>query len=322
MREETMMTERHVVLGASGGTGSAVVRALAEAGAQVRAVNRRGDAPVPDGVERLAADVSTIEGARSAVAGAGVVYHCAQPEYVRWAQDFPGLNRTIANAAEAEGAKLVFADNVYMYDPAAGPISESSPPMSTTTLGRLRQEMADELLERHRQGRLRVAIGRSSDYYGPFGTGTFLGDRLFEAILAGRKAQWMSSLDIPHTCSYLPDMGRALVTLGRRSEADGRAWILPAAEPLTGAAFIERAGRIAGTTPKAGVITPTMTRIAGLFVPLLRSYREMTYQWTTPFVLDASAFQETFGPFEVTAHDDALAATIDWFRAEAAETAA
>lgn len=316
------MGERHVVLGASGGTGSAVVRALSDVGAEVLAVNRGGDAPVPDGIERLAADVATPEGARAAVAGASVVYHCAQPEYVRWAQDFPGLNRTVADAVEAEGAKLVFADNVYMYDPAAGPISESSPPMSTTALGRLRQQMADELLERHREGRLRVAIGRSSDYYGPFGTGTFLGDRLFEAILAGRRAQWMSTLDVPHTCSYLPDMGRALVTLARRPEADGRTWILPAAEPLTGAAFIERAGLIAGTTPKAGVITPTMMRMAGLFVPLLRSYRDMTYQWTTPFVLDASAFQEAFGPFVVTAHDDALAATIDWFRANTAEEAA
>jgi nucleoside-diphosphate-sugar epimerase len=241
---------------------------------------------------------------------------------VRWTAEFPALNRAVADATEAEGAKLVFADNVYMYDPAAGPISESSPPITTTTLGRLRREMGEELLERHRQGRLRVAIGRSSDYYGPFGTGTFLGDRLFQAVLAGRKAQWMSALDVPHTCSYLPDMGRALAILGERPDADGRAWILPAAEPLTGAAFVERAGRAAGTSPQPGVITPTLMRMAGLFVPLLRSYREMTYQWTTPFELDASAFEEAFGPFEVTPHDEALAATVTWFRERAVTRAA
>jgi len=311
-----MGSELHVVLGASGGTGSAVVRALVEAGQRVVAVNRGGDAPVPDGVARLAAELATADGARAAVAGASVVYHCAQPEYVRWAAEFPGLTRTIADAVEAEGAKLVFADNVYMYDPGAGPISESSPLISTA-LGRLRQEMAEELLQRHRQGRLSVAIGRSSDYYGPFGTGSFLGERLFEAIVAGRKAQWMSTLDVPHTCSYLPDMGRALVTLGMRPDADGRPWILPAAEPLTGAAFIERAGHVAGTSPKPSVITPMVMRVAGLFVPLLRSYREMTYQWTTPFVLDASAFERTFGPFAVTGHDEALSATVAWFRGTA-----
>ena len=65
-----------------------------------------------------------------------------------------------------------------------------------------------------------------------------------------------------------------------------------------------------------------MMRMAGLFVPLLRSYREMTYQWTTPFVLDASAFEEAFGPFEVTPHDEALAATVTWFRERTAARAA
>jgi hypothetical protein len=34
-------------------------------------------------------------------------------------------------------------------------------------------------------------------------------------------------------------MGRALVTLGERDEADGQVWHLPAAEPLTGRQFLE-----------------------------------------------------------------------------------
>ena len=39
-----------VVLGASGGIGSAVTRLLAEQGKPVRAVNRSGQMDVPDGV--------------------------------------------------------------------------------------------------------------------------------------------------------------------------------------------------------------------------------------------------------------------------------
>jgi nucleoside-diphosphate-sugar epimerase len=38
--------ELHAVLGASGGTGSAVVREVAQRGHQVRAINRGGDADV------------------------------------------------------------------------------------------------------------------------------------------------------------------------------------------------------------------------------------------------------------------------------------
>jgi nucleoside-diphosphate-sugar epimerase len=78
-----VVASTHVVLGAAGGTGSAVVRELAARGLRVRAVTRRGAADAPDGVEQLAADVGTAEGARQASEGAAVVYHCAQPPYTK-----------------------------------------------------------------------------------------------------------------------------------------------------------------------------------------------------------------------------------------------
>jgi nucleoside-diphosphate-sugar epimerase len=78
----------HVVLGAAGGTGSAVVRELAARGLGVRAVTRRGAADAPEGVEQLAADVGTVEGARCACGGAAIVYHCAQPPYTKWPELF------------------------------------------------------------------------------------------------------------------------------------------------------------------------------------------------------------------------------------------
>jgi nucleoside-diphosphate-sugar epimerase len=62
-------------VGASGGIGSAVVRELAPRGLKVRAVTRTGAASVPEGVEHVAADVGTIDGARRACEGASVAYH-------------------------------------------------------------------------------------------------------------------------------------------------------------------------------------------------------------------------------------------------------
>jgi NAD(P)-dependent dehydrogenase (short-subunit alcohol dehydrogenase family) len=63
------MSELHVVLGATGGAGRAIVEALAGAGHETRAVNRAGDAAVPNRVAAQAADVSTDAGARAAVQG-------------------------------------------------------------------------------------------------------------------------------------------------------------------------------------------------------------------------------------------------------------
>jgi len=55
-------------------------------------------------------------------------------------------------------------------------------------------------------------------------------------------------------------------------------------------------------------------RVAGLFSPMIRAYAEMLPQWTAPFTVDASAFLDTFGPFDVTPNRDAIAATVAWFR--------
>ena len=75
----------HVVVGATGGAGGAIVTELAGRGHRVRAVSRKPAAGLPEGVEQLAADAADPAQARKACQGATVVYHCAQPPYQRWA---------------------------------------------------------------------------------------------------------------------------------------------------------------------------------------------------------------------------------------------
>ena len=91
----------HVVLGAGGGTGGAIVRELVGQGRRVRAVTRGGNAAAsygtlpPASFEDVAADVTEREQLRRALEGAAVVYHCAQPAYTRWSQEFPAMTRGI-----------------------------------------------------------------------------------------------------------------------------------------------------------------------------------------------------------------------------------
>jgi nucleoside-diphosphate-sugar epimerase len=304
----------HVVLGAAGGTGSAVVRELAGRGWKVRAVTRGGAANVPEGVEDLAADVGTIDGARRACEGASVVYYCAQPDYSRWPQLFPPMTHAILDGAAAAGAKLVFADNLYAYGPGDGPMTERTPQRAQGPKGRIRIEMADAVLSAQADGKVRCTIGRSSDYYGPRGTATTLGDNIMKPALHGKRARWLGSLDQPHTCSYLEDMARALATLAERDEADGQVWHLPAADPLTGRQFLTLIFEAAGHRPKIGVASRPMIRLAGLFSPLLRELNETLYQFEQPFISDASKFERVFGPFQPTPHAEAVQRTVDWFR--------
>ena len=310
----------HVVLGAGGGTGGAIVRELVGQGRRVRAVTRGGSAAAsygtlpPASFEDVAADVTEREQMRRALEGADVVFHCAQPPNTRWPQEFPAMTRGITEATAATGAKLVFADNLYMYGPVDGPMSEQTPPVAQTKKGRVRAAMAAELLQAHRDGRLRVVIGRTSDNFGPGGVTSAIGERFFKALLAGKKVTWFADLDQPHTMSYLPDMARAFVTLGDRPEADGQLWHTPSAPALTGRQYIELASRAAGTPPRPAVWGMGTVRLLGLFVPALREFPELMYQYERPFVSDATKFERAFGPFTVTPHEEALRATLAWYR--------
>jgi nucleoside-diphosphate-sugar epimerase len=307
----------HVVLGASGGAGGALVRELAGRGDRVRAVSRKPAADLPEGVEQLAADAADPAQTRKACQDATVVYHCVQPPYHRWAAEFPPLTASIADAAADAGARLVYADNLYTYGPVDGPLTEDLPARATTKKGRVRTRMAERLLAAHRQGTLQVAIARSSDYYGPGGANSFVGDILFGAATKGNRARWLGRLDVPHTLNYLQDVARALATLGTRPEAPGEVWHLPAAEPLTGRAFVELIAAALGRPVKVTATSRLALRIAGVFDPGARETTEMLYQWERPFVLDASKFQRAFGPFEPTPHHQAVATTVAWFRERA-----
>jgi nucleoside-diphosphate-sugar epimerase len=162
-----------------------------------------------------------------------------------------------------------------------------------------------------------VAIGRSSDYYGPGGANSVVGDILFGAATKGKRARWLGRMDLPHSLNYLPDVARALAILGARPEAPGEVWHLPAAESVTGQVFVELIAAALGRPVKVTATSRTALRLAGLFDPRARESAELLYQWERPFVLDASKFQRAFGPLAPTPHPQAVAATVAWFRERA-----
>jgi nucleoside-diphosphate-sugar epimerase len=309
----------HVVFGATGGIGRTLTWELVRQGRRVRAVSRHGAAV--DGAEPVAADASRPEDVAAAAAGASVVYHCVNPGYTQWPELLPPIGRAILLAAEKTGAKLVYADNLYAYGPVEGPLREDLPALAAGRKGRTRVQVAAELLAAHNADRLRVTIGRASDYYGPHGANSNAGETVFGRIVAGKRPIWTGRLDQPHTFQYLPDLARALITLGDHDQANGEVWHLPAAEPLTGQQFFDVISTIAGrpTPTKARTLSPAVLAIAGLFSPLLRELRETTYQFREPFVIDSSKFERRFGSFDTTPHPDAVEQTVRWFQAPRAE---
>jgi len=305
--------ELHVVVGAGGGAGGAIVRELVARGKRVRAVGRSGRADVPPGIEVVRGDATDAASAREFTTGATVVYHAANVPYPEWAATLPRMMEALIAGAASAGAKLVYVDNLYMYGKVAGPITEDLPATAGTRKGALRAKLAERLLAAHRAGDVRAAIGRASDLYGPGAVNSLAGTQVFPAVVTGKKANWAASLDQPHSHAFVDDFARALVTLGERDEALGEVWHAPAAEPLSGRRFIELAFAAAGLPPKIGVLSKPMVLLGGLFNPTIREFGEMTYQFEAPFVVDGSKYQRAFGG-DPTPHSEALRRTIAWFR--------
>ena len=194
----------HVVFGA-GQVGRTLAAQLSERGLAVRVISRSQPSVLPAGVEWRAADASVPEAAATAAAGASVVYQCLNAPYTDWPQRFPALQRGVMSAAERTGALLVSLENIYAYGPTVdAPMTEDLPLAATTVKGRTRALMTEELMAAAADGRIRIAIGRASDFFGAGVTESSLGERVFANAVAGKRADFIGNPDLPHTYSYVP----------------------------------------------------------------------------------------------------------------------
>ncbi len=301
----------HVVAGV-GPVGRAILSELVDRRLPARAVVRRQVADLPDEVEVVEADLTDSNVTAQAMAGASVVYHAASAPYDRWPELLPPLMSGIVAGAVTSGARIVYADNLYAYGPVDGPLTEDLESHATGPNGRVRAILADDLMDAHAAGRVRATIGRASDYFGPRGLQSTAGERLFGRAVAGKGAQVLGNPDLPHTLTYLPDFGRALVTLGTREEALGHVWHVPSADTLTPREFATLVFEALGRPVTLQVTPSALLAVAALFSPTLRAVHEQRYQRNAPWIVDHSKFARAFGA-EVTPHREAIAATTRWF---------
>jgi nucleoside-diphosphate-sugar epimerase len=301
----------------TGPLGLAVAARLVASGQRVRLVNRSGTADAPQGVEVVAADVTDPAAARRVCEGAAVVFHCASGPYGRWAQTLPPIMAGIIEGASRAGARLVYGDNLYAYGTVDGPIREDLPyrPIGPTT--RARAQLATTLMNAHAAGTVRATIGRASDFYGPRGRQSKVGDGVFARALAGKPAQALGDPDTLHTYTFIHDFAAGLVTLAQRDEALGEVWHVPSAETVTTRRFIEMVFQQIKQPARLQRVPRLMISMLGIFVPAMRAVTETLYQSERPWVVDHNKFAGAFGS-RPTPHEQAIAETLAWFQSKAA----
>jgi nucleoside-diphosphate-sugar epimerase len=274
----------------------------------------KADSRIPTGVEVIQGDAYDMQHNIEITKGAAAIYQCAQPLYHEWVEKFPPMQKAILDAAAVNGAKFIVADNLYMYGDTNGqPVSEDMPYLAHTKKGKVRSEMSSAVMEAHRAGRVRAAIGRASNFFGP--DDKAVTSYAIRPALAGKSINLLGRIDQLHTFSYTADFGKLLATLGTREEALGQIWFTPSPAPVTQLGLVKLLEDELGRKVKFIAAGKMMLSLLGLFIPDLRESVEMLYEWNKPFIMNSSKAEKAFG-WKGTALKDAMRATVDWIKEE------
>jgi nucleoside-diphosphate-sugar epimerase len=306
-------SQLHVIFGA-GQVGRPLAEQLLAAGHRVR-IAKRSPTRGPAGAEVVTGDAADRAFCATAARDAAVVYHCMNPPYFArvWAEQVPRYLDNLIAAAGRAAARLVVLDNVYALGrPDGRPLDEDRPLNPCSRKGEVRARAVERLFDAHRRGEVRATAGWASDFYGPGGTQSHLGDQFWPGVLAGKTGRVVVRPDAVHTYHYIPDVAAALLALGTAGgDVEGRPWMLPCEPAGTLRDLVGRFSAQLARPIRLTTMPPLAMRLLGAFVPILRELAEMSYQWDEPFVVDDRRFRERFA-VRPADPDEAARATVAW----------
>ena len=286
------------ILGAGGAIGNELAKALTEYTSKIRLVSRNPE-KVNDTDQLISADLLDRTKVFEAVQGSNIVYVTVGFPYNLkvWQQNWPKFIKYVIDACIEYKCKLVFFDNIYMYDlNYLNGMNEETPINPPSKKGKIRAEVAAMIMDKVKEGQLEALIARSADFYGPnIKNSSMLTEMAFKPLSNGKKANWLASLNFKHSFTYTPDAAKATALLGNSAKAYNQIWHLPtASNPFTGKEWIETIAKEMGIKPGIQVASRLIVKIMGLFIPIMREMPEMMYQYDRDYVFNSDKFDSHF----------------------------
>ena len=299
------------ILGASGQIGRELAICLKrDHASEIRLVSRRPQ-KVNETDQLFSADLLDPAQTLRAVEGAQVAYLTVglPMDTQLWLAQWPVMMRNVIEACAAQGCKLVFFDNTYMYPQTAQPQTEDSPFRPHGDKGRVRAAIASELLEAIGQKRLRALICRAPEFYGPGKTQSITNATVINGLRRGKQARVFLRDDTLRSLIYTPDASRAMALLGNTDDAYDQTWHLPCDDArLTYRQFIELAAEIFGVEPRYTVLKRWQLRLAGLLNRTVRDAAELLPRYEVDNLFVSDKFKRRFPDFRVTTYREGLSA--------------
>jgi nucleoside-diphosphate-sugar epimerase len=300
------------ILGANGTIGSVLAKELLTYTDKIRLVSRNPK-KINATDELFPADLSDSYQVEKSIEGSDIVYLLVGLEYKInvWRDKWPKLMRSIVYACIKHQAKLVFFDNVYIYDKEAIPhMTEDSPVNPPSEKGKVRNEVVEIMMKEVQQGKLQGLIARSADFYGPRNERSVLQEMAFKNLKKGKSPNWMIDADKIHSFTYTPDAAKAVAILANTPTAYNQVWHMPTSnEKLTARQVIDLFNKEMGTSKKIKVLPMWLLKLLGIFIPILREMPEMMYQNDRDYFFDSSKFNNQFS-FTPTSYAEGVRQTV------------
>jgi len=296
------------ILGAGGDVARLLATELKQYTAQIRLVSRHPE-KVNEDDELLALDLLKKEDVFNAIKGSEVVYLTVGLKYDHtiWQAQWPVIIQHVIAGCIEHNCKLVFFDNVYMYDKNAIPnMTEDSPINPPSKKGKVRAQNVTLINEAIHDHGLKAVIVRSADFYGPLSKNGILNTLVLDNVIKDKKANWQADVDRIHSFTYLPDAAKATALLGNTDSAYGQVWHSPtSAERLTGRQLITIATGVMEMKNSYMILSPYMLKFLGIFNRTIKELVEMQYQNTQDYFFNSNKFCSTFS-FTPTSYESGI----------------
>lgn len=270
------------IIGSGGTIGTPLAKELKKYTDKIRLVSRN-QKKVNETDELHPMDANDLSQIDTAIAGSEVVYIVIGFEYKLsvWQKTWPAFMSEVISACKRHQAKLVFFDNVYMYEKSAIPhMVETSPIHAPSKKGAVRQQLHEMIMKEVDNKTLTALIARSADFYGPDNKNSALNILVVDNLLKGKKAQAFGNINKIHTYTYTPDAAMATALLGNTADAFNQVWHVPTTkEKLTSQQWIQLVADELKVPAKIQTLPVWLIKILGLFVPIMKEFPEMNYQY-------------------------------------------
>ncbi|MFC0523585.1 SDR family NAD(P)-dependent oxidoreductase [Pontibacillus salicampi] len=299
--------KKALVIGATGGMGSALVKELVDRGITVVAFARDNKklntlGAYHDSIILQQGDAFRYADVKKAASNVDVIFHAVNLPYASWEQDQERLMDTILKVGKESSCKLAMVDNIYAYHRnSINPVTEGADKEPHTKKGKIRLRLEEKI----KQSTVPYLICHFPDFFGPNANSSLLHYTL-STMKKNTTARFVGNQDVNREFIYTIDGARDMVALSLLEDTYYQNWNIRGNGVVRGEELVEIMKEVTGYTNRVGTVHKSMVRLIGVVDKQMREYVEMFYLNEQPLILSGAKVEERLGKRERVSYQEGI----------------